>query len=308
MRRASRSVVAIATFGVLLYGCTTPAGSTPATASATPSTASAAPSTASAAPSTSFTQGKDLDRIRAKGTFVVGVTTDPPWDSPDGTGIVPDIALEFAKREGLGQIEFVSMPFASLITSIPTGRIDMIGETLYNTAERAKIIGFADPLFFNPEGLIVATGNPKKLLTHADFDNGVTIAVVEGSLYVGDLQADIAKGQDVKIMTVADNATVQNSVIAGQADGGLFDLTQETLALQTNPDLKFEIVPEYGSPDPSKTISTISFAKDSDLIAAFNKVFADMTKEGAIDAILTKHGLVPGKHVVSPDDPEYVAP
>jgi polar amino acid transport system substrate-binding protein len=182
----------------------------------------------------------------------------------------------------------------------------MIGETIFNTPERAKVIDFAEPLFFNPATLIVAPGNPKNLHQHSDFTNGVSVCVIEGSLYIQDVEADRTKGQDVKSIVLDTNDACTNAVVAGQADAALVDATQAELAKKTKPDLKFDIIREFKNPDLSKVISTVGFNADADdLKGAFNARFLEMTKEGLIDQILTKYGLTPALFVVNPADPEY---
>src|SRR5665811_1827983 len=127
--------------------------------------------------------------------------------------------------------------------------IDMIGETIFNTPARAEVISFAEPLFFNPATLIVAPGNPKNLHQHSDFTNGVKICVIDGSLYLLDVQADQKNGQNVNSMVRETNDACMNAVVAGQADGALVDATQAQLAKKTKPDLAFDIITEFRNPD-----------------------------------------------------------
>jgi polar amino acid transport system substrate-binding protein len=308
----TRRLATVATVAVafVLTGCS----GTPAATGAAPSASAAAPTSASAgAPSASvagFTTGSTLDAIRAKGVLTIGVTDDPPWSVSNvttiGIGIIPEIVTEFAKREGLGRIDSVSMPFGQMVQATSSGRIDMIGETIFNTPERAQVIDFAEPLFFNPATLIVPPGNPKNLHQHSDFDHGVSVCVIEGSLYLQDVEADRAKGQDVKSIVLDTNDACTNAVVAGQADAALVDATQAELAKKTKPDLAFDIIREFKNPDLSKVISSVGFnANGDDLREAFNARFLEMTKEGLIDQILTKYGLTPALFVVNQADPEY---
>lgn len=299
---------------VVLAGCSaTPAATSTPVASAPAASGSAASAPAASGPAASapgFTSGPTLDTIRAKGIFTIGVTDDPPWSVSQATtigiGVMPEIATEFAKREGLGTVTTISMPFGQMVEATRTGRVDMIGETIFNTPERALVIHFAEPMFFNPATLIVAPGNPKKLHQHSDFTNGVKICVIEGSLYIQDVQADQKKGQSVQILALSTNDDCMNAVVAGQADGALVDATQAQLAKKTKPDLAFDIITEFRNPDLSKVISTTGFnAQADDLRGAFNVRFTDMSREGLIDQLLTKYGLTPSIFVVNPADPQY---
>ena len=56
----------------------------------------------------------------------------------------------FAKIGVKVEFHVVAMPFSSLIPALTSGRIDMIGDAMYATAARKKIIDFTEITFYNP--------------------------------------------------------------------------------------------------------------------------------------------------------------
>jgi polar amino acid transport system substrate-binding protein len=268
------------------------------------------------AQSANYSHGPSIDAIRAKGTLTIGVTDDPPWSMNSainiGPGIIPEMVQEFAKREGIAKVDIQPMPFASFIGALTSARIDIAADTLTPNAERAKIIDFPDPVVFNPGGLMVPPGNPRHIHENAGL-NGVKVCAAEGTLYNKVMQADIANGQKIELLTVPGFNECVNAVVSGQVDVGVVDAVTAQFALKQNPSLKFEIVQGF---DPTNdkiwtasmpsTVSDMAFSKSTvDLKDAWNKDFTAMSKDGTIDKIFVKYGLTPGIYVASPADPEY---
>src|SRR5579872_6148657 len=84
-----------------------------------------------------YSHGPSIDAIRAKGTLTIGVSDDPPWSMNSainiGPGIIPELEQEFAKREGIANVDIQPMPFASFIGALTSGRIDIIADTMTPT-------------------------------------------------------------------------------------------------------------------------------------------------------------------------------
>ncbi len=150
MKRTIFSLLLIGAF--LLGACASPA--TPAQPAA--SEAPAQP----AAPT-------HLDKIKSAGTIKVGTSADyPPFEYVDDTGkkIGFDIELmeEIAKRMGV-QVEWVDMPFDSLIAAVQEGKIDAAISAFNYTEERDKTIDFTDAYFTSEDSFIVADGFTGKI-------------------------------------------------------------------------------------------------------------------------------------------------
>jgi ABC-type amino acid transport substrate-binding protein len=92
-------------------------------------------------------QAEDVLSIaRGKHEITIGTSNDAPLsfvDSKDNSpdGVLPDVLkAAFAKIGVKVEIHVVAMPFSSLIPALTSGRIDMIGDAMYATAARKKII------------------------------------------------------------------------------------------------------------------------------------------------------------------------
>jgi ABC-type amino acid transport substrate-binding protein len=264
---------------------------------------------ASSSGAASYSHGPIIDAIRAKGVLTVGVDDDPPWSfaaatATTGKGAVPDMLVEFAKREGLGRVDLVPLPFSSFVGALQSNRIDVVGDTMTPTAARSLVISFPNNMVYNPGGLIVKTGNPLKLHQHADLKN-VKVAAQEGTLYVAQLDADIAKGQKITKITFPGDNDVINAVTSGQADAGLLDATAAQYAKKQNSGLQFEVVIDFMDPR-GRSVSDAGFAHvPNDLMDAWNKRFSEMSVDGTVDKILQTYGLTPSIYVANPADPAY---
>lgn len=288
-----RPFLMIASVAVLLAGCGNPSS----------------PS-ANTSPGANWSHGPVIDAIRQKGVLNIGVDDDPPWSfatatSSTGAGAIPDMMKEFAKREGIPQTNLVALPFSSFIGALQSGRIDVVGDTMTPTAQRALVISFPNNCVYNPGGLIVRSGNPMNLHQHSDFNNGVKVATQEGTLYAKQLEADQAKGQNIKIITFPGDNDVINAVTSGQADAGLMDATAAQYAKKQNSSLQFDVVTDFRDPR-GRSVSDPGFAHTpNDLLDAWNKDFQAMSADGTIDRILQKYGLTPSIYVANPADPQY---
>jgi polar amino acid transport system substrate-binding protein len=101
-----------------------------------------------------------LAAIKQAGVIKVGTSPDyPPFESKDSSGkyVGFDIALmeEAASRMGV-KVEWVDMPFDSLIASVQQGKIDMAISAFNYTAERDKTIDFTDAYFTSEDSFTVA--------------------------------------------------------------------------------------------------------------------------------------------------------
>jgi polar amino acid transport system substrate-binding protein len=100
-----------------------------------------------------------LATIKQAGVIKVGTSPDyPPFELVDSSGkfVGFDIALmeEAANRMGV-KVEWVDMPFDSLIASVQQGKVDMAISAFNYTAERDKTIDFTDAYFTSEDAFTV---------------------------------------------------------------------------------------------------------------------------------------------------------
>lgn len=113
-----------------------------------------------------------LDKIKQAGKVVVGTSADyPPYEYVDETGNYTgfDIELmtEIAKRMGVS-LEWVDMPFDSLIAAVQEGKIDMSISCFNYSEERDQQVDFSDPYYTSQDAFLVAEGFTGTITDPAD--------------------------------------------------------------------------------------------------------------------------------------------
>ena len=217
--------------------------------------------------------------------------------SVDDVGIVPDILREYLKRAGMDGVDIKStaMPFDSLIPSVKSGRIQLIGDAIFDTAEREKQVQFTDTVFYNTEALVVAKGNPKNLSQLSDLCGNVG-ATYKGTSWVQDLQTASSKCSkgSITVKTYDTVNQVMQDIANGRVDGGLIDSSIAAYAISKNPNLKIELAAGYTplSRESSNNALAVDL-KDKTFAASFNKYYAEMLKDGTVAKIFEKNGLAP---------------
>ncbi len=251
-----------------------------------------------------------LDSIAGKHVLVIGTSNDAPLsylDSKTGAaaGVLPDILTEFLARQHIdAKLEVVAMPFASLIPSVTSGRIDLMGDAMYVRPARQKVMDFTDGIFFNPESLDVAAGNPAHLHRLSDLC-GHAAGTYEGTVYVDMLKKVAAACPAGSALDLHLYPTIQNAfadLSAGRIDAAIVDSTLSAYALQQNPGLKFELVADYVPEDKIDTVCAFAVNKDSSpkFVAAFNTAYAAMKADGTAARLFAKWGLTPTDFFLKP--------
>jgi polar amino acid transport system substrate-binding protein len=110
----------------------------------------------------STASGSHLEAIKNAGVMKVGTSADyPPFEYVDASGNKAgfDIELmeEIAKRMGVS-LEWVDMPFDSLIAGVQEGKIDASISAFNYTEERDQVVDFTDPYYTGEDAFTVAEG------------------------------------------------------------------------------------------------------------------------------------------------------
>ena len=101
---------------------------------------------------TAWAQGDTIEKIKGKGTLVVGVKNDyKPWGFVDPSGQIVgmeiDMAKDVAQRLGV-KTEFVPVTAANRMEFLQQGRIDLLIATMGDNAQRRKVVGIIDPNYY----------------------------------------------------------------------------------------------------------------------------------------------------------------
>lgn len=248
-----------------------------------------------------------LDAVKRSKMITVGTSNDAPLayvEKDQAVGFLPDVLREALKRMGAdAPLQVTAMPFASLIPSIQSGRIQLIVDAMYVRPARAEIIDFTMGIFFNPESLDVATGNPKNLHQLADLC-GHSAGSYQGTVYVDMLKKQAASCPADKPLDLHQYPTIQTvfaDMNAGRLDAAIVDASLSAYALKQNPNLGFEIVGNYKPEDKAETICAFGMAKgNEDFVKAFNASYAQMKADGTAAKLLEKWGLMPTSFFLNP--------
>jgi polar amino acid transport system substrate-binding protein len=253
--------------------------------------------------------GTLLSTLKNGGTVTIGTSSDAPLsyvDSSSGqlVGVLPDMISEFVNREGASgkvKLQPATMPFDSLIPSLQSGRIDIVGDAMYATDARKKIIDFTNTTFYNPEGLVVPKGNPNNLHKLSDLC-GHSAGSYQGTTYIDVINQTSAKcAKPITLKSYPKIEDVMADISAGRLDAGVIDASLTAYAVKQNPNLGIELVSDYQPPSKSSDGCAFGVTKDNaGFINEWNKVYAQMTADGTVAKILQKWGLTPTDYFLTP--------
>jgi len=103
-----------------------------------------------------------LDSINTAGKIMVGTSADyPPYESVDESGkyIGFDSELMAAIAEGMGvKLEWVDMPFDSLIAAVQENKIDLSISCFNYSEERDQQVDFSEAYYTSKDAFLVAKG------------------------------------------------------------------------------------------------------------------------------------------------------
>jgi polar amino acid transport system substrate-binding protein len=179
-----------------------------------------------------------------------------------------------------------------------------MADAMYIRPARKQVMDFTDGVFFNPESLDVAPGNPKKLHQLADLC-GQAAGTYQGTVYVEMLKKVAAACPSGKPLDLHLYPTIQNAfadLSAGRIDAAVVDSTLSAYALKQNPALQFELVADYVPESKAETLCAFAIGKDASpkFITAFNRDYAALRADGSAAKIFAKWGLMPTGFFLNP--------
>ncbi|MGK7896998.1 MAG: ABC transporter permease subunit [Xenococcus sp. (in: cyanobacteria)] len=156
-------------------------------------------------------------------TKVLKVATEPtfpPFEMKVGDRLEGfDIDLMNAIGEELGlEIEFVTLPFDSIVVALQTGQVDAAISGMTITAKRAEVVDFSRPYFQAGLAIAIREEDSQKINNLSDLKDS-KIAV-----QIGTTGADKAREfQEAKIITFNDSPSALQELINGNVDAVIND-------------------------------------------------------------------------------------
>ncbi|MBS6435525.1 MULTISPECIES: ABC transporter substrate-binding protein [Pantoea] len=200
-------------------------------------------------------------------------------------GFMPDVAAEVARRQHL-EVSFTAVPFSTLIQSVIAGKIDMIVAGMTPTPERAKRIGFSQPVTAFGAGLVVRDDNAKKYGSWQDL-KGDVVGTMAGTDYTQSLmQSGIAK--EVKVYDSPADMTRDLSL--GRIAAGMNDYPILKAQAKAGGLKGMHVVEGYKPEHVSPMAFGVKKGNDK-LLAEIDSALTAMKQDGTLQTIKDKWGM-----------------
>ena len=270
---------------VLMTGCGSKPAETTAAATAAETESTAAETTEAAGSEAESSEAEvSADNPFAGKTVKVGCSaTFVPFESiemaADGSktyvGMNIDIVKAIVEKNG-GSVEFVDMPFKSLMAAIQAGQIDFCSGGMAPTEEREKTLDFSE-IFFYPRNAIVYRAEDD----YPDLDSlqGKTVAYVFGTNY----QQVAESIPDVNAVGIQGSPACIEEVKSKRADACIIDGAGASEFLKNNDTLKMSLL------DKTDDCFAIGFPKESPYYETFNNTLIEMMDDGELNKIIAEH-------------------
>lgn len=270
---------------VLMTGCGSKPAETTAAATASETESTAAETTQAAGSEAESSEAEvSADNPFAGKTVKVGCSaTFVPFESiemaADGSknyvGMNIDIVKAIVEKNG-GSVEFVDMPFKSLMAAIQAGQIDFCSGGMAPTEEREKTLDFSE-IFFYPRNAIVYRAEDD----YPDLDSlqGKTVAYVFGTNY----QQVAESIPDVNAVGIQGSPACIEEVKSKRADACIIDGAGASEFLKNNDTLKMSLL------DKTDDCFAIGFPKESPYYETFNNTLKEMMDDGELNKIIAEH-------------------
>ena len=270
---------------VLMTGCGSKPAETTAAATAAETESTAAETTQAAGSEAESSEAEvSADNPFAGKTVKVGCSaTFVPFESiemaADGSktyvGMNIDIVKAIVEKNG-GSVEFVDMPFKSLMAAIQAGQIDFCSGGMAPTEEREKTLDFSE-IFFYPRNAIVYRAEDD----YPDLDSlqGKTVAYVFGTNY----QQVAESIPDVNAVGIQGSPACIEEVKSKRADACIIDGAGASEFLKNNDTLKMSLL------DKTDDCFANGFPKESPYYETFNNTLKEMMDDGELNKIIAEH-------------------
>ncbi|AJG18977.1 substrate-binding periplasmic protein [Cupriavidus basilensis] len=200
-------------------------------------------------------------------------------------GVMIDVARAVSKELGVTP-EISGIPFATLIPSLQTRKIDMISSAFAKTPARAVAVDFSETVLTYKEALLVPINDTKAYRNYDDL-KGKVVGVQMGTSYVEPLKA-VQGFKELKMYdTMAD---LVRDIGLGRVDAGFGDGPVVAYQVRTSASKQVRLVDTYQS--LLATDIALAVRKgDTEMLARVNAAVAKIKQNGELADILKKWGV-----------------
>ena len=232
-----------------------------------------------------------LDAIKEAGVIKVGTSADyPPFESVDENGnkVGFDIELmtEIASRLGV-KLEWVDMPFDSLIAAVQEGKIDASISAFNYSEERDQTVDFSDAYYTSEDAFTVADTFAGSIAKPEDVAN-YKVGVQTGTTQDGWLTDTL----------IADGALLEENLFRyDRVDQAMMDLKNGRIDVMMSDYIPAQALVEqlgglkivYHGVLSTGPMNIVLPEGDKELAGAINEIIKQLQDEGFIDALAVKY-------------------
>ncbi|MFO1039965.1 MAG: transporter substrate-binding domain-containing protein [Geminicoccaceae bacterium] len=167
-----------------------------------------------------LTSASVIEKIKQRGSLVVGLATFVPWAMLDKNGQLIgfeiDVARQLAKDMGV-EVEFQPTAWDGIIPALIAGKFDVIISGMSVTTQRNLTVNFTDPYAYSGLRVILAAGAAAGVSSLDDLNRPeVTLALRRGATPVTWAQAHLP---NAKILQFDEEPATLQEVLNGNATG-----------------------------------------------------------------------------------------
>lgn len=200
-------------------------------------------------------------------------------------GVMVDIVNAVSEKAGF-EVQIEPMPFASLIGSLTSNRVDLISAAMFITPAREKVVDFSNPIYSYGEGVVVPVSDTTAYTSFAEM-KGKRVGAQVGTAFVEPLQKS---GLFTEVKLYETTADLMRDANAGRIDVGVLDYPIAAYAINQKHFPSLRLVTTYKATMPNN-IGIAGRKGDAELMGKINTALAALKADGSIDAILKKWGL-----------------
>ena len=232
-----------------------------------------------------------LDAIKQAGVIKVGTSADyPPFESVDASGnkVGFDIELmtEIAKRLGV-DLEWVDMPFDSLIAAVQEGKIDASISAFNYSEERDQTVDFSDAYYTSEDAFTVADAFTGSIVNPEDVA-AYKVGVQTGTTQDGWLTDTLVAGGKLAEENLFRYDRVDQAMMDlknGRIDVMMSDYVPAQALVTQLGGLKIV----YHGVLSTGPVNIVLPEGDKELTQAINEIIKQLQDEGFIDALAVKY-------------------
>ena len=232
-----------------------------------------------------------LEKIQKAKKVVVGTSADyPPYeyldDAGNKTGFDIELMAEIAKRMGV-ELEWVDMPFDSLVAAVASGKLDMSISCFNFDEERDKIVDFSEAYYTTEDAFVVTSAFAGTITVPEDAAN-YKVGVQSGTVQDGWLTDNLVTPGLLPEANLSRYERVDQAAL-DLANGRIEVLMGDYVPIQAlvaqNPDL--QVV--YHGVISTGPINIVLPDKDAALKAEVDRIIKELQDEGFIDQLAVKY-------------------